>query len=104
MELFAARAGRYPALAVLIPRPAISPVYTPAGGETHPHHILLIEGEGVVDKDNSIRSLARDASVSRMREFAVPPCTRAFALVNAGCRREVALLGGASGSCRRGLH
>ncbi len=32
-----------------------------------------------MDTDNSIRSLARDTSLSRMREFAVPPCTRAFA-------------------------
>ncbi len=41
-------------------------------GETHPHPILLLEGEGVADKDNSIRSLARDTDVSRRREFAVP--------------------------------
>ena len=48
------------------------------------------------------RLLARDTTVSRKREFAVPPCTPAIAVVNAGCKREVALFEGASGSCRRG--
>ncbi len=72
----------------------------PAGSKTHPHPILLLEGEGVADKDNSIRSLVRGLNEPRMREFGVPPCTR-NRWVQAGGR---VIFKGTSGSCRRGLH